>query len=128
MIPGYREASRHCDPFSPSCSRPFPAPSRLLVSAAVAGLAAAGPAALRFVAYYRVSTDRQGKSGLGLDAQRAAMATYVAQAGGTVAAEFEEVESGKRTDWPQLASALAACRARRAALVIAKLDRLARNA
>ena len=82
----------------------------------------------RFVAYYRVSTDRQGKSGLGLDAQRAAVAQYVAGAGGVVAAEFEEVESGKRNDRPQLAAALAACRTRRAALVIAKLDRLARNA
>ena len=93
------------------------------------GLAAAALAmAPRFVAYYRVSTDRQGKSGLGLDAQRAAVAKYVAQAGGVVAAEFEEVESGKRADRPQLAAALAACRARRAALVIAKLDRLARNA
>jgi len=51
-----------------------------------------------------------------------------AQAGGVVAAEFEEVESGKRADWPQLAAALAACRVRRAALVIAKLDQLARNA
>jgi len=82
----------------------------------------------RFVAYYRVSTDRQGRSGLGLDAQRAAVAKYVAQAGGVVAAEFEEVESGKRADRPQLAAALAACRARRAALAIARLDRLARNA
>ncbi len=94
------------------------------MSVAVPGIAAA----LRFVAYYRVSTDRQGRSGLGLDAQRAAVAKYVAQAGGVVAAEFEEVESGKRNDRPQLAAALAACRARRAALVIAKLDRLARNA
>ncbi len=92
------------------------------------GLAGAPPVALRFVAYYRVSTDRQGKSGLGLDAQRAAVAKYVAGIGGIVAAEFEEVESGKRNDRPQLAAALAACRARRAALVIAKLDRLARNA
>ena len=98
------------------------------MSVAVSDLAAALPAALRFVAYYRVSTDRQGKSGLGLDAQRAAVAQYVAGAGGVVAAEFEEVESGKRNDRPQLAAALAACRARRAALVIAKLDRLARNA
>ncbi len=92
------------------------------------GLAGAPPVALRFVAYYRVSTDRQGKSGLGLDAQRAAVTKYVAGIGGVVAAEFEEVESGKRNDRPQLAAALAACRARRAALVIAKLDRLARNA
>jgi len=92
------------------------------------GLTGAPPVVLRFVAYYRVSTDRQGKSGLGLDAQRAAVAKYVTGIGGIVAAEFEEVESGKRNDRPQLAAALAACRARRAALVIAKLDRLARNA
>ena len=92
----------------------------------MSGLAAT--TALRFVAYYRVSTDRQGKSGLGLEAQRAAVAKYVAGAGGVVAAEFEEVESGKRNDRPQLAAALTACRAHRAALVIAKLDRLARNA
>ena len=82
----------------------------------------------QFVAYYRVSTDRQGKSGLGLQAQRDAVAKYVAGTNGVVAAEFEEVESGKRNDRPQLAAALAACRARRAALIIAKLDRLARNA
>ena len=98
------------------------------MSVAVLDLAAALPTALRFVAYYGVSTDRQGKSGLGLDAQCASVATYVAGAGGVVAAEFEEVESGKRNDRSQLAVALAACRARRAALVIAKLGRLARNA
>ncbi len=98
------------------------------MSVTAPGLAGAPPVALRFVAYYRVSTDRQGKSGLGLDAQSAAVAKYVAGIGGIVAAEFEELESGKRNDRPQLASALAACRARRAALVIAKLDRLARNA
>jgi len=84
--------------------------------------------ATRFVAYYRVSTDRQGRSGLGLDAQREAVARYVAGVGGEVAATFEEVESGKRNDRLELAAALAACRARRATLIIAKLDRLARNA
>jgi DNA invertase Pin-like site-specific DNA recombinase len=82
----------------------------------------------RFVSYLRVSTDGQGRSGLGLEAQRQAVAAYVAQAGGEVVAEFREVESGKRADRPQLATALAACRTRRAVLVIAKLDRLARNA
>ena len=82
----------------------------------------------RFVAYLRVSTDSQGRSGLGLEAQRQAVAAHVAQAGGEVMAEFQEVESGKRADRPQLAAALASCRTRRAVLVIAKLDRLARNA
>jgi len=82
----------------------------------------------RFVAYLRVSTDSQGRSGLGLEAQRQAVAAHVAQAGGEVVAEFQEVESGKRADRPQLAAALASCRTRRAVLVIAKLDRLARNA
>jgi hypothetical protein len=83
----------------------------------------------RFVAYYRVSTDQQGRSGLGLDAQRYTVARYVdSQIAGCIVASFEEVESGKRSDRPQLAAALAACRAHRATLVIAKLDRLARNA
>ncbi len=82
----------------------------------------------RFVAYLRVSTDSQGRSGLGLEAQRQAVAAYVAQAGGEVVAEFQEVESGKRADRPQLAAALVSCRTRRAVLVIAKLDWLARNA
>jgi DNA invertase Pin-like site-specific DNA recombinase len=88
--------------------------------------AAAAP--VRFVAYYRVSTERQGRSGLGLDAQRDAVSRHVAGAGGQVVAEFEEVESGRKDDRPQLAAALAACRAHRATLLIAKLDRLARNA
>ena len=83
--------------------------------------------ATRFVSYVRVSTDRQGRSALGLDAQREAVGRYVQQAGGEVAEEFQEVESGKRCDRPQLAAALASCRARRATLIIAKIDRLARN-
>ena len=87
-----------------------------------------GPAAARFVAYLRVSTDRQGRSGLGLEAQRAAVAEHAARAGGAVRAEFVEVESGRKNDRPELAAALAACRAHRATLLIAKLDRLARNA
>lgn len=86
------------------------------------------PASPRFVSYLRVSTDGQGRSGLGLDAQRQAVAAYVTQAGGQLVAEFQEVESGKRADRLQLAAALAACRTRHAVLIIAKLDRLARNA
>jgi DNA invertase Pin-like site-specific DNA recombinase len=86
------------------------------------------PPVPRFVSYLRVSTESQGRSGLGLDAQRQAVAAHIATAGGELVAEFQEVESGKRVDRPQLAAALAACRTRRAVLVIAKLDRLARNA
>ncbi len=84
--------------------------------------------ALQFVAYFRVSTERQGRSGLGLDAQREAVARYVNTSGGQVVAEYQEIESGKRGDRPQLAAALAECRGRRATLLIAKLDRLSRNA
>jgi DNA invertase Pin-like site-specific DNA recombinase len=80
-----------------------------------------------FVAYFRVSTDKQGASGLGLEAQREAVARHVAGAGGAIVAEFQEIESGKRNDRPQIAAALAVCRLRRATLIIAKLDRLARN-
>ena len=81
----------------------------------------------RFVAYYRVSTEGQGLSRLGLDAQREAVLRHIRTTGGRLVAEFEEIESGKRNDRPKIAAALAACRARRATLVIAKLDRLARN-
>lgn len=79
------------------------------------------------VAYFRVSTRRQGQSGLALDAQRAAVAAYVQQTGATLCAEFQEVESGRKVRRPQLTRALMECRARGAVLVIAKLDRLARN-
>jgi DNA invertase Pin-like site-specific DNA recombinase len=82
----------------------------------------------RFVAYFRVSTDKQGVSGLGLEAQREAVARHVAAAHGSVIAEFTEVETGtNKRRRPQMSAALAACRLRRAILVIAKLDRLARN-
>jgi DNA invertase Pin-like site-specific DNA recombinase len=79
----------------------------------------------RFVAYYRVSTARQGRSGLGLEAQRVAVQEHLG--GGRLLQDFTEIESGKRSDRPQLLRALAACRLHRATLVIAKLDRLARN-
>ena len=84
-------------------------------------------AASSFVAYYRVSTEKQGRSGLGLEAQQAAVQAHVAGTPGRVVAEFIEVESGRKRDRPQLAAALAAARVHRAVLVIAKLDRLARN-
>jgi len=80
-----------------------------------------------FVAYYRVSTDKQGQSGLGLDAQRAAVELYARSVGAEVVAEFQDVESGRKADRTGLAEALAACRAKRATLLIAKLDRLARS-
>lgn len=81
----------------------------------------------RFIAYYRVSTKRQGQSGLGLDAQRQAVRSYLATGGWPPLAEVVEVESGKRHDRPKLHEALALCRLHNATLVIAKLDRLARN-
>lgn len=79
-----------------------------------------------FVAYYRVSTDKQGMTGLGMEAQREDVTRFLATRG-QIVAEFIEVESGRKADRPQLTAALAECRKRRAVLVIAKLDRLARN-
>lgn len=80
------------------------------------------------VAYYRVSTVKQGKSGLGLEAQREAVGAFLNGGSWTLAAEFTEVESGKRSDRPELTKALQACRVYGAKLVIAKLDRLSRDA
>ena len=82
----------------------------------------------QYVAYYRVSTDRQGRSGLGLDAQRDAVRAFLDGKGWPPVAEFTEVESGRKNARPELTKALDACRLYRAKLVIAKLDRLARNA
>jgi DNA invertase Pin-like site-specific DNA recombinase len=82
----------------------------------------------KFVAYYRVSTQKQGRSGLGLAAQRQAVADFLNGGDWKIAGEFTEVESGKRSDRPELAKALATCRLHGARLVIAKLDRLSRNA
>jgi DNA invertase Pin-like site-specific DNA recombinase len=78
----------------------------------------------KFVAYYRVSTNRQGKSGLGLEAQRAAVATYLNGGDWSIVAEFTEVESGKCSDRPALDQALAAARLHRASLVVSKVDLL----
>lgn len=80
----------------------------------------------KLVAYYRVSTARQESSGLGLDAQRQAVTAFLG--GAAVVAEFTETESGKRSDRPELARAISACRLYGARLVIAKLDRLSRDA
>jgi DNA invertase Pin-like site-specific DNA recombinase len=83
--------------------------------------------AAAFVAYLRVSTVRQGESGLGLEAQRATVEAFARQHGGAIVASFVEVETGKRSDRPELAKALEAARKAKATLLIAKLDRLARN-
>jgi DNA invertase Pin-like site-specific DNA recombinase len=81
----------------------------------------------RVVAYYRVSTDRQGRSGLGLEAQRKAAADHLDGGAWEFLAEVTVVESGRRNDRPELAWALELCRRHKATLLIAKLDRLARN-
>ncbi len=82
---------------------------------------------MQIISYLRVSTARQGASGLGLEAQRSAVAAYAAAGGHTLVCEFVEVESGSKNARLQLTAALTACRLHRATLVIAKLDRLARN-
>jgi DNA invertase Pin-like site-specific DNA recombinase len=81
----------------------------------------------KFIQYARVSTTRQGISGLGLEAQRQAVTEWLNGGNWKLLAEFTEIESGKRNDRPQLAAALAMCRQTGATLVIAKLDRLTRN-
>jgi DNA invertase Pin-like site-specific DNA recombinase len=79
-----------------------------------------------YIAYYRVSTEEQGISGLGMEAQQEAVRRFIGQRG-QIIAEYTEVESGRKNNRPQLSAALEACKTRRATLVIAKLDRLARN-
>ena len=83
---------------------------------------------MRAVAYYRVSTSEQGRSGLGLEAQKAAVEDYLRRNGATLVAEFTEIESGARNDRPRLQAALERAALSVATLVIAKLDRLSRNA
>ncbi len=79
-----------------------------------------------YVAYFRVSTVRQGQSGLGLEAQQAAVQHFL-RGDAQLVATFTEVESGKKNERPQLAAAIARARQERAVLLVAKLDRLARN-
>jgi DNA invertase Pin-like site-specific DNA recombinase len=81
----------------------------------------------KFVAYFRVSTDRQGKSGLGLEAQRKSILDYLDGGRWDLVGEFTEIESSKQDDRPELEKALAACKKQKAKLVIARLDRLSRN-
>ncbi len=81
----------------------------------------------RFIAYLRVSTQRQGRSGLGIEAQRAAIAAFL-QSGGSLLGEHVEVETGTKNDRPELTKAMEACRLKGATLLIAKLDRLSRDA
>jgi len=81
----------------------------------------------KFVAYYRVSTDKQGREGYGIGAQREAVKQRLDGGGWELVMEFTEVESGRRRSRPELAKALAYCKAHRAKLVVARLDRLTRN-
>jgi DNA invertase Pin-like site-specific DNA recombinase len=86
-----------------------------------------GASGTEWIAYYRVSTDRQGRSGLGIEAQQRAVAEFLSSVGAEPVASFTEVESGRKADRPELQNAIAECRRQGAKLIIAKLDRLARN-
>src|SRR6266404_4008447 len=81
----------------------------------------------KFVSYLRVSTQKQGESGLGIEAQRTAVAEYLNGGRWKLLAEYVEVESGKHNERPQLAAATTLAKATGATLIVAKLDRLARN-
>ncbi len=81
----------------------------------------------RYVAYFRVSTQKQGRSGLGLDAQKHAVESFLQQFGGELVTEFMEVESGKRTDRPEFTKAADYSELSNAILLVAKLDRLSRD-
>jgi DNA invertase Pin-like site-specific DNA recombinase len=81
----------------------------------------------RYVAYFRVSTQKQGRSGLGLDAQKQAVTDYLQQFGGELVAEYMEVESGKRPDRPEFTKAADYAELANATLLVAKLDRLSRD-
>ena len=81
----------------------------------------------KYIAYYRVSTQKQGVSGLGLDAQRSEVARFV-ERGGVLVTEYQDIESGKNNNRPNLIRAIEDCKKQEATLLIAKLDRLSRNA
>jgi DNA invertase Pin-like site-specific DNA recombinase len=80
------------------------------------------------ITYYRVSTQKQGRSGLGLEAQKSAATEFIRTQGGVELASFTEIESGKISNRPKLEAALLRCRQAHATLLVAKLDRLSRNA
>lgn len=82
----------------------------------------------KYIAYYRVSTVKQGQSGLGLEAQKASVADYLAGVSGELINEYTEIQSGKKNNRLELDKALRKCRLTGATLLIAKLDRLSRNA
>ena len=82
---------------------------------------------MRYITYFRVSTERQGQSGLGLEAQQAAVDSYLLSMAGEVVGSYQDIESGKNNQRSGLASALRRCRLTGATLLIAKLDRLSRN-
>src|SRR5262245_43725144 len=82
---------------------------------------------MKVVSYYRVSTRKQGLSGLGLEGQAEAVAAFCKQHKATVIASYKEIESGKKKDRPEIAKALAHARRSKATLIVAKLDRLSRN-
>lgn len=83
---------------------------------------------MKFVAYYRVSTDKQGLLGNGIEAQKQSVARYLTSLDCELLASFEEVESGANNRRPELAAAIQTAKSKKAVLVIAKLDRLSRNA
>lgn len=82
---------------------------------------------MNYIAYHLISTTRQGESGLGLEAQKEAVTRYLKSSDGEVIGDFVEIESGKKKDRVELEKAIAACKKHKATLIIAKLDRLARN-
>jgi DNA invertase Pin-like site-specific DNA recombinase len=82
---------------------------------------------MNYIAYYRVSTDKQGKSGLGIDAQKKQVQDFITGCNGNLRGEYTEIESGKQNDRPELAKAIRQAQLTGSKLVIAKLDRLSRS-
>ncbi len=81
----------------------------------------------KFVTYYRVSTDKQGRSGLGLEAQKKTVLDFINGNNSEIVGEYVEIESGKRDDRPELQKAIRTCKLKKARLIVSKLDRLSRD-